>query len=106
MQIKTTIDTTSHLPEWLLSKGQETTSIAEDAEKRGSRGTVGAPANWRRLQFQYRVLKTLKTHHSAIEQLHFWVFTPPQNKHTNLKRHMYPYVHGSTIYDSQDMEAI
>ena len=31
---------------------------------------------------------------------------PPKNKHTSLKRHMYPYVHGGTIYNMEDMEAV
>ena len=31
--------------------------------------------------------------------------TSEENKNTNLKRYMHPYVHCSTIYNCQDMEA-
>ena len=34
MQIKTTIDITSHLLEWLLLKRQEITNVGEDVEKK------------------------------------------------------------------------
>ena len=37
-----------------------------------------------------------------VEQLHLRVFE--ENKNTNLKRYMYPYVHCSIVYNSQDMD--
>ena len=33
-------------------------------------------------------------------------FSPKENKNTNSKRYMQPYVHCSIIYNSQDMEGI
>ena len=36
-----------------------------------------------------------------IQQSHSWVYT---RQNYNSKRYMHPYVHSSTIYDSQDME--
>ena len=45
MQIKTT-NITSHLPERLLSKRQQITSVGKDVEKRESLSTVGGNVNW------------------------------------------------------------
>ena len=39
-----------------------------------------------------------------IQQFHSWVYIQ-KNENTNLKRHMHPNVHNSTIYNSHDMEA-
>ena len=46
MQIKTAINITSHLSEWLKSTTQETTGVGEDVEKGEPSGTVGGNANW------------------------------------------------------------
>ena len=46
IQIKTTVRDTSHLPEWLLSKRQQITSVAKDVEKRKPSYTVGGNVNW------------------------------------------------------------
>ena len=40
------------------------------------------------------------------QQVHFWVLTQRKPKKSILKRYMYPCVHCSTIYNSQDMEAL
>ena len=39
-----------------------------------------------------------------MQQFQFWVFTQ-RKQNTNLKRYMHLYVHCSTVYNSQDMEA-
>ena len=46
IQIKTTIDTTSHLSEWLKLTIQEMTDVGEDAEKGKPSYTVGGNASW------------------------------------------------------------
>ena len=46
MQIKTTMNITSQLLEWLLSKRQEITNVGEDVEKRGTSYIVGGNVNW------------------------------------------------------------
>ena len=38
-----------------------------------------------------------------IQEFQFWVL-PEENKNTNSKIYMHPYVHGSIIYNSQDVE--
>ena len=37
-----------------------------------------------------------------VQQFHFW--EQKGHKTTNLKRYVYPHVHGSITYNSQDME--
>ena len=39
-----------------------------------------------------------------IQQSHSWAYTE-KDENSNSKRYMHPYVHISTIYNSQDMEA-
>ena len=39
------------------------------------------------------------------QQFHFWGIQSKENKNINLKKYMYPCVHHSTVYNSQDMEA-
>ena len=40
-----------------------------------------------------------------IQQLYSLVHIPKENINTDLKRHMHPNVHSSTIYNRQDMKA-
>ena len=47
-------------------------------------------------------LKKLEIVCHTTQQSHCWAYTP---RKPNWKRHVYPYVHWSTIYNSQDMEA-
>ena len=42
---------------------------------------------------------------NTIQQFHSWVYTQKKNENINSKRYMYPNIHSSTIYNSQDMEA-
>ena len=39
-------DVTSHLWEWLFSKGQGITSVGKDLEKKEPLGTIGRTVNW------------------------------------------------------------
>ena len=39
-----------------------------------------------------------------IQQFHSWAYIQ-KDENFNLKRHIYPNVHSSIIYNSQDMEA-
>ena len=39
-----------------------------------------------------------------IQQFHFWTFKYPENENTITKRYIYPHVHCSIIYNSQDMK--
>ena len=46
MQIKTTMDITSHWSEWLTSKSLQITNVGEDVEKRELLCTVGGSVIW------------------------------------------------------------
>ena len=67
--------------------------------------TAGGNVNWySHYGEQYGPsLKNQKRGYYMILQSHYWAYTQKKRKH-NLKRHMHPSVHWSTIYNSQDME--
>ena len=46
MQIKTTVNITSHLLEWLLSIRQEMTIVGDDVEKREPMCPIDGNVNW------------------------------------------------------------
>ena len=46
MQIKTTLNSTSHQSEWLRSKTQVTADAGEDVEKKKQSSTIGRMVIW------------------------------------------------------------
>ena len=90
---------TSHWSKWPSSKNLEIIRAEKGVEKREPSYNVGGHANWYN---QYE--DSLKTgNRIAIRP------SNPTSGHThwgnqNCKRHMYPNVHRSTVYNSQDME--
>ena len=95
--------------EWLLSKGLQTINPGADEETRGPCYTAGGNANhananvvqplWRTV---WRCLKKLEIelpYDPAIPLLGI------HTEETRIERHVYPSVHHSTVYNSQDMEA-
>ena len=67
-------------------------------EKKESYYTVGGNGNW---CSHYGKLKIESSDDPAIPLLGIH----PEKTKANLKRHMHPNVHSSTIYNSQDMKA-
>ena len=103
MQIKPQWNIISHLPEWLSSINQQTTSTGEDVEKKEAFCPVDGNPDWcSHCGKQYG--EKFKNESS------FWSSDPTSRnisegtQHTNLKAHKHPYVQWSIIYNYQDME--
>ena len=98
MQIKTTI--TSHQAEWPSSKSLQTKNAGEGMGKREHSCTVGGNANW---YSHYGRLygDALK---KSRNKTTIWPSNPTPRHipwgNQNWKRHMYPIVYCSTIYNS------
>ena len=91
---------TSHRSEWPSSKNLQTINAGEGVEKREPSCTIGGNVNW---WSHYRDF--LKSRNKTT----IWP-NNPQTGHIawenhSWKRHMYPNVHSSTIYNSQGTEA-
>ena len=104
-KLKLKWDITSHESEWPSSKNLQTINAGEDVEKREPSCTVGGNVNWyKHYGEQYGdFLKKIRS------KMTTWPSNPttghiPWENHSS-KGHMYPNVHWSTIYNSQDMQA-
>ena len=95
----------SHLLGWLLSKRQEMINVGKDVVERQHLYTIGGTINCTATmessmedpqKFNNRT--NIQSSNSTSDYL------SEENEITNSKRYMHPYVHCSTIYNSQDME--
>ena len=93
----------SCLSEWLLSKSLQKINAREGAEKREPSYTVGGNANqYSHYEEQYGdSLKNWNQNCHRTQQSHYWAYTPRKPE----LKDMYPTLHHSTFYNSQDMEA-
>ena len=96
--------TISHQSEWQRSKSLQAINAGEGVEKREPSYTAGGDVNW---YSHYGRLygHSLKTRNKTT----IWPSNPTLRHilwgNRNWKRHMYPIVHYSTIYNSYNMEA-
>ena len=77
MQIKTTIQTTSHRSEWPTLKSLQITNSGEGVEKREPPYNIGGYVNWcshYRKQL-WRFLKKLKIELPYDPEFHSWAYT-------------------------------
>ena len=92
-------DITSHQLEWPSSKSLQTINAGEGVEKREPSCIVGGNVNWYSHYGRWYE-DSLKTRNKTT----IWPSNPtPRHKpwgNQNWKRHMYPTVHCSTIYNS------
>ena len=113
MQIKTTHththSTALYLSEWLFSKEQHKTSVGKDVERREPSCTIywwDCNLMSLLLKMVWRFLKKFKKielpYNPAILLLSIYL----RKRDTNFKRGMYPSVHCSMIYSSQDVETV
>ena len=104
IQLKTTAGYHSYWSEWASSKNLQTTYTGEGVEKRKPSHTVGGNENYIHCAEQY--LSSIKNYNRAT----IWsINSIPGHRSTenhNLKRCMHPNIYCSTIYNSQDMEAV
>ena len=102
MQIKTIRRYFSPWSEWLLSKCLQIINAGEGVEKREPSYTVGGNAN----QYSHYgeqcgdSLKNWKQNCHTTQQPHYCAYIPRKPE----LRYMYPNVHHSTVYNSQDIE--
>ena len=89
--------------EWLLSKILQTINAGEGVEKRESSYTVGWNASWYNHYGEQHgdSLKKLELELPYDPAIYCWAYTPRKPE----LKDMYPNVHCSTVYNSQDMEA-
>ena len=98
-------DVSLHLSEWPSSKRQQITSVVEDVEKRELSYIVGGNVNWCSCYGNnMKKPQTIKNRTTMCTRNSISGYLCKENKSTNLKRYMHPYVHWSIIYNSQDME--
>ena len=55
---------------------------------------------WKTVQ---RFLKNYEQNYHMLQQFHIW-YSSEEKENTNAKRHLYPFVHCSIIYNSHNME--
>ena len=98
IQIKTTWDITSHQSKWPSSKSLQTINAGEGVEKGQWSYTVGGNVNWSSHYGRWYG-DSLKT----MNKTTIWPSNPTPRHipwgNQNWKRHMYPIVHCSTIYN-------
>ena len=67
---------------------------------------VGGNINWCHYRKEYGGPSKKSKNRTTIQSINStFEYFPKENKNSNLKRYMHPYVHCSIIYNSQDMEA-
>ena len=94
----------SRKSEWLLSKNLQAINAGEDVEKREPSYTIGGMQTSTATMENSVEIPLKPGNKTAI-----WPSNPTAG-HThwgnqNWKRHMYPNIHQSTVYNNQDMEA-
>ena len=92
------ISLTSYLLEWLLSKRQEITSVAEDMEKKETLCIVVGNANCYNYYEKSKILKIILSSKPSFG------YISKRNEIRISKRYMYSHVHCNIIHYSQDME--
>ena len=104
MQIKTQWGTISRQSEWLLSKSLQAINAGEGVEKRdpftllvGMQTSTATMENTVEIPLKIWNRTAIWCSNSTAGHTH--------RGNQNWKRHMYPNVHFSTVYNSQDMEA-
>ena len=97
---------TSQLSQWLLWRRQKIISVGEDVEKRKLLCTIGGNVNGCNLYGkQYgRYWKKIRKRSTICPSSFTSGYLCKVSKNTNVKRYIYPHVHCSTTYNSQDME--
>ena len=109
MQIKTKCDITSQLPEWLSSKSLQTTHV-----RMWNKGALVhclwecklVHLLWKTICSFLKKLKRELRYDPGIPLLVLYSGKKKKNEKTNSKKHMDPKVLNSTIYNSQNMDAI
>ena len=90
--------TISHQSEWPLSKHLQTINAREGVEKSDPSCIVGGNVNWYSLyRVQYGDFFSKTRNKSMTQPSHYWAYTQENHK---WKKHRYPSVHCSTIYNS------
>ena len=101
MQIKTTMRYHLTQVRMAIIKMSTNHNAGEGREKREPSSMVGGNANWYS-HYGEPCADSLKNWLQNCYTTHCWAYT---SRKPDLKTHMYPYVHRSTIYSSQDIEA-
>ena len=97
---------TSHQSEWLSAINQQT-SAGEDVEKEELSCTVGGNADWCS-HYGNSMELPQKIKNGTV----LWLSDSSSGniseeaRYANSKEYLHPYVHGSIIYSSQDLEAV
>ena len=96
---------TPHLSEWLSSKRTQRTHIGKDVEKRELSHTNDGNVNWcnhcgkiMKDTQKIKIRTTITCSSSTLENI------SKENESTDSKRYIYPNIHISIIYNSQDVE--
>ena len=90
---------------WLSSINQQT-SVGKNLEKKNIRTLwVGMQISAATVENSMEFLKKLKMELPYIPSNSTSSYISKETQNTNLKEHMHPYVHYSTIHNSQAMEA-
>ena len=94
--------------EWPSPNSLQTINAREGVEKREPSCTVGGHVNWYSHYGRWYG-DSLKKKTKTRNKITIWPSSPTTRHipwgNKNWKRHMYPYVHWSTIYNSWNMEA-
>ena len=102
IQIKTTLNITSHLSEWLTLTTQATTDVGEDVDKEEQcwwECKLVQPLWVTALEVPQKVKKY---NYPKIQKLHYYL--PKGYKNADLKWYMHPNVYSNIINNSQIME--